>query len=814
MTVKSQSAYKSAFISLCFFALMAGLIGLDACGAGPTGPGFTSPNSTTFIVGVAGTFTVRTTGTPTPTLSETGALPAGPVTFVDNGNGTATLSGTPAAGSAGSYPITISAVFGVGTTPVTQSFTLTVNQTPAITSANHATFTVGTLGPPFTVTATGVPTPALSETPPLPSGLTFTDNGNGTATLTGTPAAGTGGTYTLTINARNSVATTPQTFTLTVDQAPAITSANSVRFTVGMMGTFTVATTGFPKPSLSDNGAVLPTGVTFVDNGNGTGTLSGIPAAGTVNTYPFTFTANNGIGPAFNQSFTLTVAVAAACNSGNESFLKGQYAYQLQGFDNNGPMARVGSFTANGSGGITAGEEDDNNSTTGKTPAALSIVTGAGNSFYSVGLDASGGYRGCLTIKTSAATSTYRFVLNRIGENVANEAGNGRMVEFDSSETLSTGVMRQQTASAFSSGQITGDFAFGASSTLSLTEQSRFAIAGTFKLLGTTLSSGELDTDQNINGGGASTLNTTFTGTLGATSADSNGRTTFTIAPSGGSTLDFVYYIVSTSELLTMSNDAQGANSPVQAGTALQETGGGSFSSTSLNSTSVFYVTGLDENAAIPPAPVADVQVGLFSAGGNSFTFASDENDGGTLNLNKSSSGTYLVASNGRVPLTTTKGGAPILYLVSANEGFVVGTDSTVVAGFFEPQSAPGTYTNSSASGVYGFGNIWPAEPNVDYVEGWAKFNGSVASPTLTGISDDVELIAGVPLQSVDQALSEDYAVTSNGRGTIFSPGEGSTPIQIFYIVSATKTINMKVYGNSGAPPPPVTDPTINVVEQ
>ncbi len=36
-------------------------------------------------------------------------------------------------------------------TPATQSFTLTVNQAPAITSANSTTFTVGTAGS-FTVT--------------------------------------------------------------------------------------------------------------------------------------------------------------------------------------------------------------------------------------------------------------------------------------------------------------------------------------------------------------------------------------------------------------------------------------------------------------------------------------------------------------------------------------------------------------------------------------------------------------------------------------------------------------------------------------
>ena len=49
-------------------------------------------------------------------MSETGALPDG-VTFVDNGDGTATLAGTPAAGTGGTYPITITATNGVGPTP-------------------------------------------------------------------------------------------------------------------------------------------------------------------------------------------------------------------------------------------------------------------------------------------------------------------------------------------------------------------------------------------------------------------------------------------------------------------------------------------------------------------------------------------------------------------------------------------------------------------------------------------------------------------------------------------------------------------------
>ena len=78
---------------------------------------------------------MTTTGFPTAALTETGALPTG-VTFVDNGDGTATLAGTPAAGTGGTYALTITAANGV-LPDATQSFTLTVDQAPAITSADR-----------------------------------------------------------------------------------------------------------------------------------------------------------------------------------------------------------------------------------------------------------------------------------------------------------------------------------------------------------------------------------------------------------------------------------------------------------------------------------------------------------------------------------------------------------------------------------------------------------------------------------------------------------------------------------------------------
>lgn len=87
--------------------------------------------------------------------------------------------------------------------------------------------------------------------------------------------------------------------------APAITSLNHKEFTNGSAGTFTVTTTGSPAPSLSVAGT-LPTGITFVDNNNGTATLAGTPtSAGAV---VLTLTADNGVDPNATQSFTLTVA--------------------------------------------------------------------------------------------------------------------------------------------------------------------------------------------------------------------------------------------------------------------------------------------------------------------------------------------------------------------------------------------------------------------------------------------------------------------------------------------------------------------------
>ena len=282
-------------------------------------PAFTSPASTIFTEEQAGSFVVTTTGFPTATLSLTGALPAG-VTFVDQGNGTGLLSGTPAATTVGTYPLTISATNGAGTT--TQAFTLFVSGTvPIFTSPDSTTFAIGTPGSFTVTTASSPPVTSIAHTGSLPTGVSFTDNGNGTATLAGTPVPGTTGGYSLTFTATNGVGTVQQTFTLNVHEAPAITSASTTTFTISTPGTFTVTATGVPVPSITQTGG-LPAGVTFVDNGDGTATLAGTPTVS--GTFPLTFAAQNGVGTPATQDFTLVVqAPGVFTSAASTTFLVG-----------------------------------------------------------------------------------------------------------------------------------------------------------------------------------------------------------------------------------------------------------------------------------------------------------------------------------------------------------------------------------------------------------------------------------------------------------------------------------------------------------
>jgi len=259
-------------------------------------PLFFGASGSTFTVGVSGSFQALATGTPAPTFSlVAGTLPSG-LTLATSG----LLSGTPAHGTGGVYSFTIQAANGVSP-DATQAFTLTVNQAPAITSSDHATFQAGASGT-FSVIATGYPAPAFSITSgSLPAGVTLNSSG----VLSGTPSNGTGGVYTFTIQATNGVSpNATQSFILTVNQAPAITSPGRAFFSEQSQGSFQILATGFPACVYSIAAGALPSGLVLDST---KGVISGIPVVGSAGTYTLTVRASNGVSPDANQTVNLTV---------------------------------------------------------------------------------------------------------------------------------------------------------------------------------------------------------------------------------------------------------------------------------------------------------------------------------------------------------------------------------------------------------------------------------------------------------------------------------------------------------------------------
>jgi hypothetical protein len=178
------------------------LIQLAACGGGDLTPGYTnpvppvitSPNSTTFTVGVPGSFTFTASGNPASTFITTDRLPDG----VSLNPQTGILSGTPTANSAGVYPLTVKAINGALPSG-SQNFTLTVINAATGYSISGAV----TLG------GSGLSGVTVSTT-----GGTATTNTSGNYTISGLA----NGTYTITPT-KNGYSFNPTTTSVTVNNA-------------------------------------------------------------------------------------------------------------------------------------------------------------------------------------------------------------------------------------------------------------------------------------------------------------------------------------------------------------------------------------------------------------------------------------------------------------------------------------------------------------------------------------------------------------------------------------------------------------------
>ena len=617
----------------------------------------------------------------------------------------------------------------IASTTATATESITVNSVLTITTAS---LTAGTIGVPYDVfvSATGAPAPftwaVISGS--LPPGLTFMTTPAGiSAEITGTPAAlGTSAfTVQVTDTAGNSVT---QPLSITINPPPPL-SVGTLALPNGTVGIgYTAALqakSGVPPYTWSVPPGTLPTGLGLASNG----VISGTPTA--TGTFPFTVQVVDSSTPPQMATANLSITIGSGVT--DDLRLNGNYAFSVRGFDPNGLFVAAGSFTADGGGHISGGLLDTNNT--------VGVTTGL--SFTGTyGIDPTG--LGTLTINLTGGGSR-TFALSMLAN------GNANIIEFDDSTgsgTRNSGVVLKQDITAFSTASITGNYAFGFLGIDS--GQNRFGMVGDLHADGSgILSSGVLDSDDAISGPFSSVG---FTGTY---SVATNGRGVATITTLQGTT-NYVFYVVDKTQLLTIETDAfGGAGVPLVSGSILQQSG--PFNNGSLNAASVFEVSGLASG------PIAESQVGLFTGDGSgNLILTSDQNAGGTpaslcsgvAGTCPPGPGTYNVAANGRVTLTDSgfQNSQPVMYLLSGNRAFIIGTDAAVSFGFMTPQFGVST---TSLSGTYAGGSIAPAEPNVSNVVSIA-----VAGSNNLNVTSDISSTSGLSTTQVSGATS----VAADGR--------------------------------------------------
>jgi uncharacterized protein (TIGR03437 family) len=240
---------------------------------GPSGAGLTGTvgvpwsSSNNVVVAAEGTSAYRYALT-------SGLLPSGLTLNALTG----VIGGTPAANSAGSYMVTVTATDSANV-PVTGtvSFTLTVAGGLFLTSSGTAPYngTFGTANANLTrVTAAGGVFPyayAITTPGTLPAGMTI----NASTGIVGITALTPAGTYHVTVTSTDSTAGTPLTGTITFDIVVSLhlTKTSTVSGTHGVASTITTITaaggTGTITYSLDAATLALPNGWVTIDSSTG-----------------------------------------------------------------------------------------------------------------------------------------------------------------------------------------------------------------------------------------------------------------------------------------------------------------------------------------------------------------------------------------------------------------------------------------------------------------------------------------------------------------------------------------------------------------
>jgi Putative Ig domain len=678
-------------------------------------------------------------------------------------SGEGTLSNTTSGSATYTAPATVASattatITATSVTDTTKSASLTIDLVapPSVTTSSMP---AGNVGASYdnTVSATGgvAPFSWSLASGSLPAGLALAASTTNSVHITGTPTTQGTSTFTVKVTDAGGLSSTSQSLSITIGAAATLQITSSSPLPDGNVGAAysqTLQATGGLKPySWAVTVGSLPAGLTM----DASGAISGTPT--TTGTSTFTVQVTDSQTPPAQSapvqfSITIDAAIVNACGApqGSESALNGEYAFLVQGFQGTSgtPVTVVASFAADGTGKVTAGEEDMNSSA-----GPQHVTVNPTGSFYSVGSDK----RGCVTLLNSGGnTTTFHFALGGINGGVASK---GRIIEFDDSSnngagTRGSGILRQQDTTAFSPTKLKSNYAFGLDG-VDFTS-GHVAVGGSFGLSGGTITNSVTDVDD------AGTNLSDLTGGVGGlgTISATTGRATGTYAASTLYSFNFVAYIVNANELFVATTDTLGASTPMVSGKAIVTGASGSFSQSSISGNYIIHVSGSDSG-------VADVTLGLLSLSGGAGSGTLNQYDGTTLQSNPVSGGTYSVDStSGRVALTNFGNHSPVLYLTSGSaattdgiSAFIVGTDSSAIFGAAELQPSA-TYSTSSVAGTYFFGTEDPSDNTV------ADEAGAVmvaSNGTVTGTEDKSDQ-SGL---STNKAVSGTVTINANGTGDI-----------------------------------------------
>jgi flagellar motor protein MotB len=181
---------------------------------------FTSTAVTSATSGQGYRYDITATGGEGGDLTITAPTRPAWLSLTDNGDGTATLTGTPADANVGDHDVKLK-VEGEGGFFATQSFKLTVRAMPRFTSTpvtmvyrdDNYSYSISATDPDTAGSQLAIT--ALTK----PGWLSLTDNGDGTATLTGTPTAAQVGAHSVELKVEDDYGyTAAQSFTVTVSE--------------------------------------------------------------------------------------------------------------------------------------------------------------------------------------------------------------------------------------------------------------------------------------------------------------------------------------------------------------------------------------------------------------------------------------------------------------------------------------------------------------------------------------------------------------------------------------------------------------------